>query len=212
MTNYKSFASSPEETLKSFNEFYYSKFPPLFDWFYPNRKKNTVLFADRHFNSDRILHGVTSTERYFFSVAVFFHVLIPQVILRVAGRDVLILFLEASAWSRFYAGMAGPVGPEQWLSESEIVPSQFESKHYNALLEIILPFFHSELINFFSGSQISANKNSYENLCELVSSKTTAIIEELNKATRTAMKNFEQGTHPIYYLTDEEIKLYYDAM
>lgn len=216
MVDYKTFTQYPEQTLEDFKAFYSSKFSSVFDWFYPNRAKDLVLYATRKDNDFHSFEMVPcSTERYYFSVAIFFHVLIPQVILRVAGGESFKLFIKSSAWPRFSAGMGGPVSAEQWLYESDlydgdgIFPSQPESEYYNALLDIIHPFFQSELIHFFNGTECSADKDSYIALCEMVREKTNTILEELAIATRNAKKNFEQGIHPVSYLTGDEVRLYY---
>ncbi len=209
MVDYKTFAETSSETLEEFKKFYYSKFSELFTWYYPSRCENMILFAARDSNNNRSLSGkIDSIGCYFFSVAVFFHVLIPQVIIRIAGRKAFDLFIKSSAWPRFSAGMGGPVSAEQWLYESDnnIYPSLEEARYYNDLLEITLPFFQSEISAFLKGDHPSADRASYESLCKIVKGKEDAILNEIASATKAAEKNFENGEHLVYYLTDKEMK------
>lgn len=206
------FASTPRETLGKFKKFYFSKFPELFTWYYPSRCDNMILSATRDSNDNRSLLGKTdSIGYYFFSVAVFFHVLIPQVIIRVAGRNAFDLFIKSSAWPRFSAGMGGPISAEQWLYESDkgggnnIYPSLVKARYYNDLLDITLPFFQSEISAFLKGDQPSADRASYKSLCEIIKGREGVILNEVASATKAAEKYFENGKHPVYYLTDEEM-------
>ena len=209
MVDYKTFAETPSETLEEFKKFYFTRFPEIFAWYYPSRCDNMILFAERNSNDYRSLSSKTdSNGSYFFSVAVFFHVLIPQVIIRVAGRNAFDLFIKSSAWPRFSAGMGGTVSAEQWLYESDnnIYPSLEEARYYNDLLDITLPFFQSEISAFLKGDQPSADGATYKGLCEIVKGKEDAILNEIASATKAAKKNFENGEHPVYYLTDKEMK------
>ena len=207
INTFKEFASNPNVTLEEFKTFYYTKFPAVFSWFYPSQHGNMILFAERIKNDYRSLSSkIGKEEQYFFSAAVFFHVLIPQVIIRIAGRNAFDLFIKSSAWPRFSAGMGGPVSAEQWLQESDLIPLGKEVSYYNALLDITLPFFQSELSSFFRGDQQSADNESYATLCELYSGKVSVILNEIASATIKAESHFKDGCHQVYYLTEEEIK------
>ena len=152
---------------------------------------------------------ISSSELYFFSASVFFHVLIPQVIWKVAGEEAWELFCKAAAWPRMSAGLGGFVSAEQWLYETdldpnecshEIFPIKEEAPYYNALLDIILGFHTEELTEFLKGNSPNADPDSFSKLHEIVKDKIEPIANELAVAVEAAKEHFLNGEHPVYYL------------
>lgn len=87
--NYKQFKLSPENTLSDYTRFYLNKFPEILDWYYPNKRNNIILFADRRLNDYRSLNCMLdSSGQYYFSVSVFFINLIPKVLEKKERKDI----------------------------------------------------------------------------------------------------------------------------
>ena len=193
--SYKLFSSYKEETLVEYKNFYFNRFPQALQWYYPSweKKYNTILHADRQFNEYRSLNPsillacgshcnkdfYSSEEEYYFSASVYFLCLIPHAIAKIAGDSTRDLFYKASGWPMLSAGLGGLVSPEQWLKESKLEPSEYEVQFYNELLDIILPFHCSEITDFLSGGQSSADKKSYEALCASTADLIEQIIHEI---------------------------------
>ena len=149
---------------------------------------------------------LTSAELYFFSASVFFHVLIPQVIAKMAGKDAARLFHKASGWPKFSAGLGGLVSAEQWLYESGdgLFPLPEESVYFNSLLEIILPFRQNEVFDLFHGEPAMDGNENIDYLHQLAGSTIQTILDEIASATREAMDHFKAGVYPTYYLSADE--------
>lgn len=223
MINYKKFTTNPSATLQEYRDFYLHGFTKLLQWYYPYRNRNMILGAKREGNERRYLSSgpdtspeearvaftfrhVSCTEQYYFAASVFFLVLIPQVICRVAGREAAGLFYKASGWFQISAGMGGQVSAEQWLLESgDLFPKEEECPYFNALLDVVLPFHQQELSDFLAGEQPSRDAGAYRSLCAGVFGKVDALLAELAAATRAAQGHFKTGKHPTYYLTGEEL-------
>ena len=221
--NYKEFSANPTATFREYRDFFQNRFPELLQWYYPNRRKNMILEAKREHNERRYLstgsdsfpeggrvaftfRHVSGTEQYYFAASVFFLVLIPQVICRVAGREAAALFYKASGWFQISAGLGGQVSAEQWLLESgDLFPKEEESLCFNALLDAVLPFHQQEVSVFLAGDQPSVNAGAYQSLCTKVTGKIETILAELAASTRAAQKHFDSGTPPVYYLTQKEL-------
>ena len=144
-----------------------------------------------------------SNEQYFFSVSVFYTVLIPQVITKVLDRNGGKLFLKASAWPGISAGLGGCVSAEQWLYESEdLFPCIGEASYYNALLDIVFNFFKDDVRDFLEGNAYNANAAAYQQLTNLSRNKIQEILDEFTAAVQQSKENFKNGEHPIYYIKD----------
>lgn len=186
--NYKEFSTNPSATLQEYRDFFFNRFPELFQWYYPYRNQtgDCILAATRDKNMRRYLsagpdtspeeenvycsfrHASSEEQQYYFSASVFFLVLIPQVICRVTGKEAAGFFHKASGWPRISAGLGGQVSAEQWILESgNLFPEREECPYFNSLLD--------------------------------------AILDELASATRAAQGYFESKTPPVYYLTREDL-------
>ena len=222
MIDYKDFALHPSETLHYYKEFWFNHFSNLLTWYFPNRTDLMILDATRGHNKNRHIHSELlayntkdkpcsikgSTNEYFFSISVFFHVLLPQVIAKTWGSEAARLFHKASGWIRTSAGLGGNVSAEQWLYESEeLYPKIGEVKYYNALIDIVSNFHKQEIIDFMKGDTISIDTKSYKSLCEITSGSTYLFEETFDKAIEEAKNNFANQVHPTYYLPEE--KRYY---
>ena len=223
--NYKEFSTNPSATLQEYRDFFFNRFPELFQWYYPYRNQtgDCILAATRDKNMRRYLSAgpdtspeeedvycsfrhASSEEQYYFSASVFFLVLIPQVICRVTGKEAAGFFHKASGWPRISAGLGGQVSAEQWILESgNLFPEREECPYFNSLLDAILPFHQQEISNFLSGNQPTMDTGAYRALCAGVTGKVDAILDELASATRAAQGYFESKTPPVYYLTREEL-------
>ena len=164
-----------------------------------------LFFPSRRcwFTSDKYCERLSldSTEQYFFSVSVFYLVLIPQVITKVLGENGKTLFLHASGCPEVSSGLGGCVSAEQWLYESgDLFPSIEEATYYNTLLDITFSFFREELQTFLQGNDANTNSDAYKQLKDLAKDKISNVMEMLYIAVQQAEVNFSTGQHPIYYL------------
>ena len=163
--------------------------------FYSNRR---CWFSSNGYSE---MLSLDSTEQYFFSVSVFYLVLIPQVITKVLGENGKALFLHVSGWPEVSAGLGGCVSAEQWLYESGyLFPSIEEAPYYNTLLDITFSFFREELQTFLQGNDANTNSDAYKQLKDLAKDKISNVMEVLYIAVQQAEENFSTGQHPIYYL------------
>ena len=118
---YKNFADQPEQALKEYKLFWFNEFPRALRAYYPfvSHDGKMILGADRRSNHYVGLNMIQPSEmQYCFSVSVFFHVLLPQVVAKTFGREAAAAFHDASGWMRVSAGLGGNVGAEQWLYDS----------------------------------------------------------------------------------------------
>ncbi len=202
---YRNFDSDQDLTLKAYKEFYFKEFPRLLEWFYPSRSHDgrVILFAYRDDNlGRRFLRLVEcpgeldSTGEYFFSVSVFFTSLIPQVLKKSINCTAMDLFFKASGWPLMSSGLGGQVSAECWLKDSEIYPNEVEVKWYNALIDIVKPFFVNEIREFLKGGQASLDSAAYQQLVESAEGKTDVIEKNLLAAVAQAKENFRTGSAP----------------
>ena len=205
---YKDFDDMPDLTLKAYKEFYFKEFPKLLRWFYPSMSDDgrMILFATRESNEDRrfriLAEGpgeLDSTGEYFFSVSVFFTCLIPQVLAKCIGHKAMDMFFRASGWPLMSSGMGGQVSAECWLKDSGIYPDEAEVRWYNALIDIVKPFFAGEIREFLEGGQASLDDAAYSQLVESAKGKTDAVEETLMTAVTQAEDNFRTGEAPVYW-------------
>ena len=218
--SYKEFSKDPNKTQERYKEFYFGAFINVLLEYYPfrsNPDKYTpycfIKAADRWSNkqirlsefSDSLLPRQSSIllsceHQYYFSASMFFMSLIPQVIQKTAGYSAKIDFHSSSGWPILSCGLGGIMSPEQWLYESDIIPHIKETKYYNPLLDIVLPFHCNELRSFLSGTEISIDNKAYVSLCKQVNGKINEIIKEIERATEQAKQNFVVGKWPLYYI------------
>ena len=194
---------------RDYGLFFTNRFRAALDWYYQDKTPNdrTILSASGNLTQiPRLLDVYLPEERdrRFFSTAVFFVCLIPQVIARVAGKAAKQAFHEASGWPEMSAGMGGWVSPGQWLKESRLAPDVSEARDFNGLLDEVLPFHLCEMAALWDGDRRVFNKKAYDTLCAALNGKRESFREELLSAVSQAETEFLEGDIKVYYLTEEE--------
>ena len=204
---YKNFADQPEQALKEYETFWFREFPSALRSYYPyvSVDGKMILGAKRchnHYVGVNMFHS--SERQYYFSVSVFFYVLLPQVVAKTFGKEAAAAFHDASGWMRVSAGLGGNVGAEQWVYDSgDLYPMEKEVVYYNALIDAILPFHKKEILDFLKGGQPSLDAVAYDSLCKIASGSLDEFEKNLDDAVEAAKANFVKGEQPVYYLPSE---------
>ena len=208
---YKNFADQPEQALNEYKLFWFNEFPRALRAYYPfvSHDGKMILGADRRSNHYVGVNMIQPSEmQYCFSVSVFFHVLLPQVVAKTFGREAAAAFHDASGWMRVSAGLGGNVGAEHWIYESgDLYPMEKEVIYYNALIDAVLQFQKKEMLDFLKGGQPSLDPVAYDSLCKMASGSLEEFERNLDEAVEAAKVNFAKGEHPVYFLPQE--MLYY---
>lgn len=224
---YKKFAEQPDTALSEYKNFWFCKFNKALKWYFPyvNRDFTRFLGATRSNNNVRLYEGrgmsgilcfdrgrttnadvifSDSCDEYYFSAAVFYYVLLPQVVAKVFGTEAAACFHKAFGWMKISEGMGGNVCAEHWLERSEeLYPVEGEVEYYMALIDAIHGFHKNEMLEFLSGNADAVDVEAYEKLCNITSTSLADFEKELDSAVEAAKLHFKDGECPVYYLPED---------
>jgi hypothetical protein len=188
-------------SLNNLQEYYQTTFSSDFQTYFIVERSNTsdvddgvfrVLFVDRR-GLGRLelsellkIQGITSfitshfpaatsEQNKYFVMLTYYTAVVPQVICKVYGKQVMYAFHKASTWPIISCGLGGIMHPRHILLEADLLyPAT--AKNSKKILEAnlffkseALPFFKNEIESFLSGGEPNANNDSYKfliNACE----------------------------------------------
>ena len=132
-------------------------------------------------NNDRLkIKWNGNTHFFMFSVSLFYMSLCTQVIGRLYGWKQMENFMRASGWPMLHCGLGGLMHPIQVICESELFPPS-DISQYIKVMDKAGEYLTKDFIDFFNGKSSNLNKESYNNLCEIVD--INDIAAELNART-----------------------------
>ena len=154
-----------------FQNYYQNQYPTDLQYIYSLEfnEDTQILSArsgDLSIDMARRMFEVLGDNIYYFSLAVYFQSLLPQVVGEILGTDCMNDLYRCTGWPRLCCGMYGMVNPIQLLRESMLCPSDEERDDYLFVFGKVKQTILNDFLDFLEGDQPNLNQEAYDRVVE----------------------------------------------
>ena len=154
-----------------FQNYYQNQYPTDLQYIYSlefneDTQILTARAGDLSMDVIRKMFETLGDNIYYFSLAIYFQSLLPQVVGKVLGVEVMNDLYRCTGWPRICCGMYSSMNPIQLLRESVLCPSEEQLDDYLFVFAKVKKTIVNDFLDFLEGEQSNLNQDAYERVVE----------------------------------------------